>query len=117
MATNPVNLAFGRAVAVRRDELGLTQAALAGLVGMSRASIANIEKGRQNVLLHHVYDLAEALEMKKVGDLLPTRSKAGSGGQLHVTISGSNVSAREVAQANDLVAAALASVEGRKAAS
>jgi transcriptional regulator with XRE-family HTH domain len=70
---NPINAAFGAAVAKRRDELGMTQAELSGHTGLSRASIASIEKGRQNVLLHHVYDLAQALRLRHVGDLLPAR--------------------------------------------
>ncbi len=117
MAPNPINVAFGKALALRRGELDLTQAELAGLVGMSRASIANIEKGRQNVLLHHIYDLAAALRMPKVGDLLPARPKPAASGQLQVTISGGSASARNVAQASDLVANALASIEGRRTGS
>jgi transcriptional regulator with XRE-family HTH domain len=108
MIKNPINVAFGKAVAQRREELELTQADLAGLVGgMSRASIANIEKGRQNVLLHHVYDLAAALEMPKVGDLMPARPKAALG-TLQVNITGGAISPRDLAEVSDLVASALA---------
>lgn len=73
---NPINAAFGAAVAKRREELKMTQAKLSGLTGLSRASIASIEKGRQNVLLHHVYDLAQALRLRNVGDLLPARPQS-----------------------------------------
>ena len=45
---------LGRAVATRRKMVGLTQAEVAKDVGISRASIANIESGRQKVLLHQV---------------------------------------------------------------
>ncbi len=107
MVKNPVNVAFGKAVAQRREELELTQADLAGLVGMSRASIANIEKGRQNVLLHHVYDLAAALEMPKVGDLLPARPRAALG-PLEVNVTDGAISPRDLAQVSDLVASVLA---------
>ncbi len=107
MVKNPINVVFGKAVAQRREELGLTQANLAGLVGMSRASIANIEKGRQNVLLHHVYDLAAALEMPKVGDILPARPKAALGA-LQMSATDGAISARDVAQVTDLVASVLA---------
>lgn len=74
---NPINAAFGAAVAKRREELKMTQVELSGLTGLSRASIASIEKGRQNVLLHHVYDLAQALRLRHVGDLLPARHLSG----------------------------------------
>jgi transcriptional regulator with XRE-family HTH domain len=115
MERDTVNVAFGRAVALRRGELGLTQFDLANLVGLSRASIANIEKGRQNVLLHHVYDLAEALKMNSVGDLLPARPRATSGRSIEIAISNPNVSSSAAARLNDMVAAALATRELAKA--
>jgi transcriptional regulator with XRE-family HTH domain len=106
MIKNPINVAFGKAIAQRREELEMTQEDLAGLVGMSRASIANIEKGRQNVLLHHVYGLADALKMPRVGDLLPGRPKSALG-SLQVSVTDGDVSARDVAQVRDLVASVL----------
>jgi transcriptional regulator with XRE-family HTH domain len=54
----------------RRRALDLTQAKLAGRLGISRGALANIETGRQNVLLHQLYRFAAALEMN-VHDLLP----------------------------------------------
>lgn len=51
-------------------DAGLTQAALANAVSLSRTSITNIEKGRQPILLHTLYSIASALNMK-VPDLLP----------------------------------------------
>lgn len=38
---------------------------------MSRASIANIERGQQNLSLHLVYRLTQALGLSDVNDLLP----------------------------------------------
>jgi len=62
---------FGRRIAVRRSEMKLTQAVLGGRVGLSRASIANIERGMQNLPLHQVYRLTEALQLDDLADLLP----------------------------------------------
>lgn len=97
--------AFGRTVATRRQALELTQADLARKSGLSRASIASIESGRQSVLLHHVYALAAALQMDKVADLLPAQPKLEGG---TMEISDETVTARGKAQIESVVAAALA---------
>lgn len=62
---------IGAQVAARRNALGLTQAEVARKVGMSRPSVANVEVGRQRVLVHQLYSLARALEMDDPRDLLP----------------------------------------------
>jgi len=117
MSDEAIYKAFGRAVATRRKKLGLTQAKLAGRVGMSRASIANIESGRQNVLLHHVYTLASALEFAKVSDLLPTQPKPTTQEDFDVILSGDTITARGKAQITDLIASALAQRGSTKAGS
>lgn len=75
---------------------------------MSRASIANIESGRQNILLHHVYALASALEFSKVSDLLPAQPRTEPQEDLDMISSDETVTAREKAQITDLIASALA---------
>jgi DNA-binding XRE family transcriptional regulator len=47
----------------RREALGLTQAELAERAVMSRSSVANLETGRQAILLHQFVGLAKALEL------------------------------------------------------
>ena len=64
----------GRRIAARRKNLSLNQSEIAARVGVSRASIANIEVGRQRVLLHQIYRLADALELNYPSDLMPTRA-------------------------------------------
>jgi transcriptional regulator with XRE-family HTH domain len=56
-----------------RRERGLSQGELAATLGMSRASLANIETGRQGLLLHHLYRIAASLEVD-VGTLLPPQA-------------------------------------------
>lgn len=63
--------ALGESVAARRRALRKTQAEVALALGLSRASLANMEAGRQKVLLHQVYRLAAALELDDVRKLLP----------------------------------------------
>ncbi|NOG73615.1 helix-turn-helix transcriptional regulator [Roseicella sp. DB1501] len=54
--------AVGAELRAHRAACGLRQEELALRVGISRASVANIEGGRQTISLHHLTDLAEALE-------------------------------------------------------
>ena len=108
MTDDAIYKAFGRALATRRKELRLTQASLAVRVNMSRASIANIERGRQNVLLHHVYHLAEALQIARISDFLPAQFKQPKRDHVDVPLSGDSITARGKAQINELIATALA---------
>jgi transcriptional regulator with XRE-family HTH domain len=55
-----------------RDQRGLSQEGLAKAVGLKRPSISNIEKGRQNILLHTFCDIVETLNTNP-NALLPER--------------------------------------------
>lgn len=99
--------ALGRAIATRREKLGLTQATLAARIGMSRASIANIESGRQNVLLHHIYHLASALDFSQIAELLPALPKPATTEGLKMHSSNDTVTDRDKAQISDLIVRAL----------
>jgi len=61
---------FGRRVKSHRSRKHLTQQELSTRLSLSRSSIANIELGRQKILLHQLFDLAEALNTTP-WDLLP----------------------------------------------
>ena len=71
MSEMEIYAVLGATVARRRKALGLTQAEVAALIGMTRASVANIETGRQKVLLHQVYLLADALRLNSIRPLAP----------------------------------------------
>jgi transcriptional regulator with XRE-family HTH domain len=75
--TEEIYSRLGRRVRTRREQLRLTQADLSAKVGLSRASIANIESGRQAVLLHQFLALAEALTVPPM-DLIPSTQPAGN---------------------------------------
>ena len=62
---------LGRAVAERRRELDLTQSDVAEKLGLSRASLANLENGRQRILLHQLFALVNVLKLKSILDLVP----------------------------------------------
>lgn len=61
---------IGTTIKGRRQQLGLTQQQLATVLGISRASLANIETGRQRLLVHQLYRLADKLDLQPE-DLLP----------------------------------------------
>jgi len=64
--------AFGNLVRLNRERRpDLTQEKLGRLVGLSRTSIVNIEKGRQHIALHQLFALAEALKVRPEA-LLPS---------------------------------------------
>jgi transcriptional regulator with XRE-family HTH domain len=52
---------LGRCIREARLKNNLTQEALAALVSLTRTSVTNIEKGRQQVLVHTLLDIATAL--------------------------------------------------------
>lgn len=55
---------FGNAVSAARIKANMTQQELADKLGYSRGSIANIETGRQRILLTDVFSFAKALRLK-----------------------------------------------------
>ena len=61
---------FGDRLRAARDAKGASQAAIAAGVGLSRTSVANIERGRQRMSLHLLMEFARALEVEPC-DLLP----------------------------------------------
>lgn len=60
----PIYSKIGGNVCSYRHHLGWTQERLANAIGLSRASIANIEVGRQRLMMHQVIDLARALGVR-----------------------------------------------------
>ncbi|HVB58374.1 MAG TPA: helix-turn-helix domain-containing protein [Candidatus Acidoferrales bacterium] len=80
MELEPIYKTVGGIIRQRRRRLELPQTKLAGMLGISRATLANIETGRQRILVHHLYAFAEAFDMKP-GELLP-QAKSGSSSDL-----------------------------------
>jgi len=54
----------------RKNHLNKTQEEIRKLIGISRASLANIEAGNQRIYIHQLYSAAAALDMD-ITDLLP----------------------------------------------
>lgn len=61
---------IGATIRSKRRERDWSQELLAQQLGISRAALANIEAGRQRILVHQLYAFAEALDLKP-DQLLP----------------------------------------------
>lgn len=70
MNPDPIYRHIGTIVRDRRKLLRITQDKLARRLTISRASLANIETGRQRLLVHQLYRLAAELGLRP-SDLLP----------------------------------------------
>jgi transcriptional regulator with XRE-family HTH domain len=71
---DPIYKQIGAVIKSRRKTLEMKQETLAGLLGISRGSLANVETGRQGVLVHQLYKFAVALQLNTPADLLPQPS-------------------------------------------
>ena len=94
---------FGRKLAVLRNEAGLPQAELARKIGLSRASLANIERGEQRVYLHQFLSVLSALGRSKLEELLPAEGTTHSKPKADVTVSGDKLSKAQERAIKELV--------------
>lgn len=67
---NKFYLILGNRIREARIKATLTQETFANFVKLSRASVVNIEKGRQHPPIHLLWDIAKVLNIQ-VNDLLP----------------------------------------------
>jgi transcriptional regulator with XRE-family HTH domain len=79
---------FGRALRELRLKANLTQDDVASRVGLGRTSVTNIEKGRQQVSLHMLYQLADAIDAEP-SSLLPSRIEAKEKSELPAVLESS----------------------------
>lgn len=70
MKPEPIYKEIGKLIRARRRRADMAQEGLARQLGLSRATLANIETGRQRILVHQLYGIAKALGAA-VGDFLP----------------------------------------------
>jgi len=69
---------LGQRIREARQAASLTQEELAQMVGLTRTSITNIEKGRQPVPAHLLVQIGDAVRSSPAGLLPPTSSVAAS---------------------------------------
>jgi DNA-binding XRE family transcriptional regulator len=100
-------LLFGERVKTARESAKLTQQMLATKVGLSRASVANIEAGRQRIVLHQAIQIAGALSLDSIAELLPTdliQPSPKMGPNEQVKFNGAHLSIREADAIRSIVA-------------
>jgi DNA-binding XRE family transcriptional regulator len=68
-------LDLGNRIRKARTRAGFKQGTFAQMLGVSRASVVNIEKGRQRPPLHYIYEVAK-LTGEELFELLPSRPPA-----------------------------------------
>ena len=69
---------FGDGLRRAREARGMSQTTVATGVGLSRTSVANIERGRQRIALHLLLDFARVLEVEPAS-LIPQSTDQGVG--------------------------------------
>lgn len=105
---------LGRAVAERRRMLGLTQSDVAEKLGLSRASLANLENGRQRIMVHQLFGLVNALKLRSILELVP-ESWVPTGPLPDIKVAGGEpLSAQEKSAVESLLASAFAEGGTRK---
>jgi transcriptional regulator with XRE-family HTH domain len=114
MTDMDVYRALGAAAAKRRKQLKLTQAYVAAGIGLTRASLANIETGRQKVLLHQVYRLANVLKLDSILDLVPATFTVDAGLAEALPFKSAKVTPAQKQQVENLVRLALASDQPKR---
>lgn len=74
----------GDRISAARKAAGLSQGKLAAKVGVTRASIVNIERGRQRPPLHLLWQIAAALELEVIRLIPLTRELAEHRAPVHL---------------------------------
>ena len=98
---------LGRAVADRRRELRLTQSDIAEKLGLSRASLANLENGRQRIMVHQLFALVNALRLQSILELVP-EAWVPPEPLPDIKVSGSSLSPQQQSAVETLLATAFA---------
>ena len=76
-SVNPIYVEIGKQIFEARDRKGITQEQLAEKISLKRTSITNIEKGKQQLLVHTLVNIAKELEVE-VSSLIPKTSEKES---------------------------------------
>jgi len=95
---HPLYKRLGREITQRRKALRITQQSLADAIGISRAAVANIERGEQRVFFDQIVAIASYLGANSVDELLNTSFGTPSVARAGVSLSGANLNRSERAE-------------------
>lgn len=102
MGTEPIYATLGKAIARLRAKSGMTQQNLADALGISRASVANIERGEQRVYLDQALAFVDVFNLSSLDELL-----AGAGlekkASLSINLSGDHLKRLQKRQVKTLL--------------
>lgn len=90
----------------------MTQLELARAVGISRASLANIERGEQRVYIHHLVAIAAALDLD-VTDLLPSPGEFKPVTPAKISVSGDKINRAQERAIKELVSSITSSIRNK----
>jgi transcriptional regulator with XRE-family HTH domain len=102
MKPEPIYREIGANIRTRRRQADVSQDDVAARVGISRATLANIETGRQRLLVHQLYRLAKVLGAKP-SDLLPAAKDDEMPSHLNAVEIHGDVSAEQKKQVVQLI--------------
>ena len=103
MRDEEIYAALGQSIAARRKKVPLTQKKLADMVRVSRATIANVERGKQAVSVHNLYAIADALNVEEISELLPPLQRRNSLVDLEVKSSYGSINENEALSVRKLI--------------
>lgn len=95
MAEASFYVEFGRKLAVARQQAGLSQSEVATRVGLSRASVANVEAGKQRVFLDQAIALAQSVGKEDLTSVLPAKPPLGKSVQPSLVTTGAKRLSRD----------------------
>lgn len=102
MGPDSIYASLGQAIARHRARLRMTQQNLADAVGISRASVANIERGEQRVYVDQVLSFVDAFGLAGFDELVAGAEYEKSSGS-SVSLSGDKLKRTQRRQVRDVL--------------
>lgn len=103
MRVPPIYKTLGQSITVLRRKAAVTQQELADAVGISRASVANIERGEQRVFFDQAVAIASFFDLEGVDQLLAAAYTGATADQKPASLSGDRLNRSQRREVSDLL--------------